>query len=32
MAFLLVGAVLGLVGHLLVDVAYIFVDPRIKYS
>lgn len=32
MAFLLVGAVLGMVGNLLVDVIYVLVDPRIKYS
>lgn len=32
MAFLLVGAILSLVGNLLVDVAYVLVDPRIKYS
>lgn len=32
MAFLLVGGSLGLVGNLLVDIVYVFVDPRIKYS
>lgn len=31
MAFLLVGAVLSTAGHLMVDVLYVFVDPRIKY-
>lgn len=32
MAFLLVGAVLGLAGNLLVEIAYVLVDPRIQYS
>ncbi|MFO7171434.1 MAG: ABC transporter permease [Bacillota bacterium] len=32
MAFLLVGAVLSIIGNLLVDIIYVFVDPRIKYD
>lgn len=32
MATLLMGSVLLLIGFLLVDVAYVFVDPRIKYD
>jgi len=32
MAFLLVGAILSMLGNLIVDVTYVLVDPRIKYS
>ncbi len=32
MAILLMSAVMLLVGYLLVDIAYVFVDPRIKYD
>lgn len=32
MAFLVIGAFLHIVGTLLVDVVYVFVDPRIKFS
>lgn len=32
MAVMLMGAVLTMIGYLLVDIAYVWVDPRIKYD
>lgn len=32
MAFLIIGAFLQIIGTLLIDVVYVFVDPRIKYA